>query len=103
MKNGSGNRVQSKPAHADFLSGAFFLKGFSPIAPPASEAPLLPEAYFFSRLRLPASAPKTNTPAIARIPPQGLHFTDKRRHSRALSGFQKNRWVWTIPTHEQFN
>src|SRR5260363_351874 len=36
-----------KPAHADFLSGAFFLKGFSPIAPPASEAPLLPEAYFF--------------------------------------------------------
>src|SRR5260363_130698 len=28
----------------------------------------------FSRFRLPASAPKKNTPAIARIPPQGLHL-----------------------------
>src|SRR5260364_258991 len=36
-----------KPAHADFRSGAFVLKGFAPIAPPASEAPPLPEAYVF--------------------------------------------------------
>src|SRR5260363_264237 len=95
-----------KPAHADFLSGAFFLKGFSPIAPPASEAPLLPEAYFFQPVSIPRKRSKKKHPRTRPYSPAGAALY------RQTPSFARTFWLpkeplgldnsnpWTVCPHQ---